>query len=127
MKKNKSDVEAFLQFFTAATSLTLMLVLFLSTYVEKVECLGSYLEEASCLSGGTGNASACSPGADDEIEYLMDEIEISRRILAGGKTITYDGLQKAPYCNAQVYANCIGPDGKFYKKRDCGYKEQCRK
>ncbi|KAH6774607.1 hypothetical protein C2S52_002399 [Perilla frutescens var. hirtella] len=124
MKKNNINLEAFIRL-TAAIALTL--IIFLSTNVEKGECLstdiGSYLEKASCLSG---NASACN--TDETAEYVMDEFEISRRILANGKSqIVYKSFNKnAPFCNAKIIANCIGPDGKFYKKRDCGYKELCR-
>ncbi|KAH6791921.1 hypothetical protein C2S52_002398 [Perilla frutescens var. hirtella] len=122
MKKNSINLEAIFLHFTAATALTQ--IIFLTTTVEKGKCLstntGSYLEKGSCLSG---NTSAC---VDEAAEYVMDEFEISRRILAT-TPIAYDGLKKnIPFCNAQIMASCIGPDGKFYKKRDCGYKEICR-
>ncbi|KAL7141123.1 hypothetical protein ABFS83_08G032700 [Erythranthe nasuta] len=66
--------------------------------------------------------------ADDGEEFVM-ESETSRRILqAAKKKPTIPAVTgKKPFCDAQIYSSCIGPDSKTYTKRPCTYQNSCNR
>lgn len=58
-------------------------------------------------------------------EELLMESEVSRRILADGK-ITYNGFKpEKPFCNAQLYSNCI--EAINMKTRPCAKYNRCQR
>ena len=58
-------------------------------------------------------------------EELLMESEVSRRILADGK-ITYKGFKpEKPFCNAQLYSNCI--EAINMKTRPCAMDNRCQR
>ncbi|KAF3958181.1 hypothetical protein CMV_016889 [Castanea mollissima] len=58
-------------------------------------------------------------------EELLMESEVSRRILADGKS-TYNGLKpEKPFCNAQLFSNCI--EAINMKTRPCTMYNRCQR
>lgn len=59
-------------------------------------------------------------------EGLLMESEVSRRILADGKFVTYNGFKPdKPFCNAQLYGNCI--EAINIKTRPCTMYNRCQR
>ncbi|EYU44216.1 hypothetical protein ABFS82_08G032800 [Erythranthe guttata] len=92
--------------------------------------LGAKEAECGPSTGGapTLNATRVGDWLDDGEEFLM-ESETSRRILqAGKKKPTIPAVtEKKPFCDAEIYSSCIGPDSKTYTKRPCTYQNSCNR
>ncbi|KAK4417575.1 hypothetical protein Salat_2170200 [Sesamum alatum] len=100
-----------------ATTLKMNACIYMCVWLLLISCLN---ETADCSNSTSGHGWRI---ADDEAELVS---EISRRILAGKRVISYDSMkQNKEYCDANAYSSCIGSPNKFYNNRPCDYKNLC--